>query len=334
MNGNFKNLLPSTNAFNLFWSLILHSAQSVSVRTHLANDILELNLLPNVQRPILIQNAIPESERRQWWKHIQTRSKNEVVLVDTQTVSVNENEDEDDNEAGKSRLVSALERVQASIRQKSRDPIYVESIGSSCSMDQLPIYEYCQSFFGDSDILSNFSPHTPMHEQLIISSNQARSTMSSRCYTTTSLCIGGGPIEYRMEAISQENIAAYKGTRAIARTWEGDAFNVGWNSMEGRLWDSENLGNIVSARVLPGDILVLPRNWWFQSQSQRAAANISVFSKRCGSGEFEQLVQDILPPKLANKMLLTLGSAGADDDDKYQMLFDSIKLQYRGEVSA
>ena len=100
------------------------------------------------------------------------------------------------------------------------------------------------------------------------------------------------------------------------------------------MWNSENLGNeVVSTVVLPGDILVIPRSWWFQSQTQIGAANISVLGKRCGSAEFEGLVQDILPLEISNKMQLTLDSASrehCDDGKKYQMLFDGIKLLNRG----
>ncbi|CAJ1933876.1 unnamed protein product [Cylindrotheca closterium] len=325
--------LLSATAFYCFCQIFLlpQFVHSVVVESRLASEILDLNLLPNVQRPILICDAIAQSQRRQWWKHIQTRSKSEMVMVDVQTTSVEDNGGgEEEEEEGEQPLQDALEKVQSSIEQENGEAIYVASIGSSCSTDQLPIYEYCQSFFSDPDILSNFSPYTPMHEQLVISCNQAISTLSSRYYATTILSIGGGPIEYEMEAISQKTIDSYKGTRAITRTWDGDTFNVGWNSGQDILMDdwSDNQRDVVSACIQPGDILIIPKNWWFQSKSQQNIANISVLGRRCGSKEFEELVQHILPSNLANVMLLALEEN--EDEEKCQMLFDSIKLQNRG----
>jgi hypothetical protein len=89
-------------------SLARCTTVSVAIDSISGNDINGYNLLSDVRRPTVILHAIPLSERRQWWKHIQTRSKNELVQVDRQNIpGILEQE-----------LVHALELIESSLKAR------------------------------------------------------------------------------------------------------------------------------------------------------------------------------------------------------------------------
>jgi hypothetical protein len=200
----------------------------------------------------------------------------------------------------------------------AHEPILVSSIGSSCSTDQLPIYDCCQSFFRDSDILPHFSSYTPMHDQLVISCNQAKSTMCSKFYTTIIVSLGGGSVDYWLEPQTSHNQKTYDASRAVTRTWEGDSFSLGWNSGESLI--ASNDKHTGTIRVRPGDVLVIPQQWWFQSQATHSSASISVHSKRCSSTQFSDLILHVLGKEDGNLL-----SANDEEDVKVQKLFECIR---------
>ena len=90
----------------------------------------------DLYKPVLLSEIVNVRDRRSWWKHIQTRSKNELVQVHRQLSDATFEQE----------LIHAL-----ALLQTASEPIYVSSIGSSCSTDQLPIYEFCESLF-DTDV--------------------------------------------------------------------------------------------------------------------------------------------------------------------------------------
>lgn len=263
------------------------------------------NLLSDVQRPIVISDAVPLLERRQWWKHIQTRSKNELVQVDRQNTP----------DVLEQQLIHALELVENVM--DSNEPILVSSIGSSCSIDQLAVYDLCQSFFCDPDILTHFAAYTPMHDHLVISCNNAKSMLCTKSYTSIILSLGGDNVDYWLVPQTLQNRKAYHGYRAVTRTWEGDSFSLGWNSEKNIIESKDDVAKIC---LRPGDILVVPQRWWFQSHANGRSANISIHSKRCSSSGLFDLVRDVL----ATEDIVPL-SGNDEDHAKVQKLFDDIK---------
>ena len=183
-----------------------------------------MQLLP-LKQLVILKQVLDVSTRRSWWKHIQTRSKDELIEVENQRHQRNQrkrrypyyadgelygydddDDDYDDDSVYEQQLLPTLKQLQ-----ESSDPLYVTSIGSSCSLDQLPIHDFIEeSLFGLGrsgregvsedllhDILPEFSTFLPIHDTLVISSNEAISTLCSNTYTSIILNLGGGTIEYK-----------------------------------------------------------------------------------------------------------------------------------------
>lgn len=282
---------------------VVKFSSSMTVNTIPAKEILDgwgeegskLLSCDDISEPLVILDAIPLEERKKWWTHITTRSKNELVRVNRQHLNTADFEME---------LIHALELIE---QQSDDGPVLLTSIGSSCSMDQLPIYDWSQSFFQEPDILCHFSPYTPMHDSLIVSSNNAVSTLCSRAYSTIVICLGGGAIEWWLQPQTDSNLKRYHASRSVTRTWEGDSFSsMGFNSGSTiiDLAEDHTTTTVTCLKLSPGDILVIPQNWWFQNRATDKRANISIHSKRCEESQFSSLVEgftdiDLLFPTLA-----------------------------------
>jgi len=256
---------------------------SLRVQSFTKNEIKSEGPLHSIEAPVLIKDIVPLSSRQQWWRHIQTRSKNELIQV-IQRGTILEQE-----------LCHALELIQASTDSQHDDPIYASSMGSSCSIDQLPVYDFCQALFDDTDVLCDFSIYTPIHETLVLSCNMAQSTLSSRAYTSIIINLGGGSTQWRFESQKNDNEDAYKASSSVTRTWLGNSFSMGWNSPHSLFADSASGTDIVASTITtPGDVLIIPSFWWFQSMANNDRANISIHSKRCGSNDLKALARHIL----------------------------------------
>jgi hypothetical protein len=267
--------------------------------------------LGHVPQPLIIAQAIDIQERRQWWKHIQTRSKNEIVQVRRGTKVYDQE------------LIDALELLQLAV-----EPVHVTSLGSSCSMDQLPNYDFCESLFEDPDVLSCFSEYTPMHDTLELSCHGAVSTLSSRAYTSIVITLGGGELEWRLEPQTTESLKAHDASSAVTRTWNGQDFSWGWNSRE-RLEPHTADMTVLAITTTPGDVLIIPNNWWFQSCAV-GPANISVHSKRCGSKDLPKLIQHILGGGAAGDptSASSSSSSAGDPQEMVHELFERIESSW------
>jgi hypothetical protein len=264
--------------------------------------------IQDIHKPLVLSEIVNVQDRREWWKHIKTRSKNELVQVHRQAShGVFEQE-----------LVHALELLQT-----ASEPLYVTSIGSSCSTDQLPIYDFCQSLFDDNDVdvLAYFSSYTPMHDSLFLSCHDAVSTLCSRAYTSAVVNIGGGSVEWSFfenpTAEDDINFQAFDSYAAVTRTWNGHEFSLGWNSPH-HLSLEDNSMAITRLTTRPGDVLIIPSFWWFQSRA-KGPANISIHSKRCGVNDLPVLIQHIL----GDKEIIS----GGDPQDMVQQLFECIETR-------
>ena len=155
-------------------------------------------------------------------------------------------------------------------------------------------------------MLAYFSSYTPMHDSLVLSCQNAVSTLCCRLYTSTIVNIGGGSVEWIFEPpIAGDDTDADQALNsyaAVTRTWNGHEFSLGWNSPRD-LFSKEEKGSerhnkISPTRLttLPGDVLIIPSLWWFQSQA-KGPANIAVHSKRCGLKDFPTITRHITGSK-------------------------------------
>ena len=285
----------------------------------------QLPLQLPLTQPTIIKQVLDIDTRRLWWKHMQTRSKDALVKIENQSHRkrndqlqrlrssygadrlLHDNDDDadfdsdfyEDNGVYEGKLLPTLKQLE-----KSYDSLYVTSIGSSCSLDQLPIHDYVEeSLFGMKggsgggkegaknklrDLLPEFSTYLPIHDTLVISSNMATSTLCSNTHTSIILNIGGGTIDYKFcnVATSGHDEKADIGNlllsgdesycKSISRTWNGYEFSFGYNSPLNLFDENEDetptLAETTSTVTsYPGDVIVVPSSssgkswWWYQS---------------------------------------------------------------------
>ena len=107
-------------------TLLVDDASSLSIDSVATHDFQKVT--KSLDRPLLIEQTLPIEECRQWWKHIQVRSKDELVRLERQTTGSKHEQT----------LLHALETISS----QPTESIYITSSGSSCSTDQLPLYEF------------------------------------------------------------------------------------------------------------------------------------------------------------------------------------------------
>ena len=273
---------PAMNRVGLvvLLTLLVGSTSSLSIDSvAMHNDFQKVT--KSLDRPLLIEQALPIEECHQWWKHIQVRSKDELVQLERQVTGSKHEQT----------LLHALETVSA----QPAEPIYITSSGSSCSTDQLPAYDFHQSFFEDPDSLPYFSLYTPLHDTLVVSGPGALSTLS--CYSITFLntCLSGGSLEWRFLPRLEDTKGVLHAHETITRTWEGYSFSLGEQS-ETNLFDERFDESVITASSNPGDLVIIPKDCWFQTRGLHRPG-VSIQSKRCGSSELQLLVSQLLTPE-------------------------------------
>lgn len=283
--------------------LLVVGASSFSIDSIAIHDFQKVTKA--LDRPLLIEQALPHKECRQWWTHIQIRSKDELVRLERQATGSKHEQT----------LLHALETIST----QPTESIYITSSGSSCSTDQLPAYEFHQSFFEDPDSLSYFSGYTPLYDTLVVSGPGALSTLS--CYSITCLntCLSGGSLEWRflprIEEETEDGLHAYE---TITRTWEGYGFSLGEQS-ETNLFDERFDESVITATSNPGDLVIIPKDHWFQTRGLHRPG-VSIQSQRCGSSELQLLVSRLLTPEERQVFCWT-----DDAEDIVRALFDAIE---------
>jgi hypothetical protein len=192
-------------------TLLVAGTSSLSMASVAIHDFQKVS--NSLDRPLLIEQALPIEECRQWWKHIQVRSKDELVRLERQATGSKH----------EPTLLHALETVSS----QPTESIYITSSGSSCSTDQLPAYDFHQSFFEDTDSLPYFSVYMQLYDTLVVSGPGALSTLS--CYSITSLntCLSGGSLEWRFLPRIEETEDVLHAYETMTRTWEGYGFSLG-----------------------------------------------------------------------------------------------------------
>jgi len=279
-------------------------------------ESLGLPLDQEIVRPLVLTNILPQEQRRKWWKHIQTRSGQEEVAVQIGSPP----------HSFRSELGTLLKQL-ASTSESDIDSIFVSSMGSACSMDQIPVYDTIDSLFREPDVLSLFGSFTPIHETLEISAGGAMSTLAARFSTMVFVHLGGGSIEWMCEPATKESLDALEASEAMTRTWNGNSFTMGWNG-RGSLWDlppgddKSNLARLFRKELTsyssnPGDVLVVPPNWWHQSCAS-GRPGIMVVSQRCSAAALPEMIQ-----RIAYKGDFTI-SGSEDSETLVEKLFASI----------
>ena len=235
--------------------------------------------------PTIVQQALHVDQRRAWWKHIQTRSKRELVAV----------ERNNDHNILEMELLHALELIV----HQSSEPISIASIASSCSTDQLPIDDTVDSLFQgnngkkNDNQLSKLSPYFPIYDTLRILGHGATSTTEQLPLTRIVLSLAGGPMK----------VACIEGEEQVAgevhfpvrerklKTWEGKDFRLGRQSSVSIVENDPS-----SILVEPGDVMIFPAGVWYQCQGIRGEQPcVSVWTQRCNS--LSTVVEDVLQSK-------------------------------------
>jgi hypothetical protein len=194
---------------------------------------------PIVDQPVLIEEWLDLEKCEEWLDHITTRSAHESVIV----------------QRSKSFESLPLEDAIESAMGKSshESPVLVESSssnGSSCSMDQIPLYDLINELYTSSDrdngsknnedFLPLLSYHASLPDTLRILGQGASSTLCSHSYTRYNMCLEGSVV-WRLLPPSfpalGNNSATKKVTDVIrdARSletvaWDGYRFSIGQQS--------------------------------------------------------------------------------------------------------
>ena len=289
------------------------------------------------EEPVVVEDTLPIEDCEIWLSHILTRSKNEPVQVQRK------------NKWNNLKLTDATDLV---LKESSHaDPIFVRSAKSSCSMDQLPLYDVIEDLFDNEQTqqyedtlnwFSSFARHAHIHDTLVVAGEGATSsTIQCHPFTKTTLCIDGSQLWRILPPISQTNnpLLKHSATPIFTRAWEGFPFSIGYQTASqhnlfafrhqsvktGRNFDEEDDGedddeleeaeckydnfqewaedpNMLlpnihtpldsdgypwhSTVTLPGDLLVIPPGWWYQSYNLEPS--VSIQSQRCGGSEMGQ----------------------------------------------
>ena len=283
-------------------TLLVDDASSLSIDSVATHDFQKVT--KSLDRPLLIEQALPIEECRQWWKHIQVRSKDELVRLERQATGSKHEQT----------LLHALETISS----QPTESIYITSSGSSCSTDQLPSYEFHQNFFEDPDSLSYFSVYTPLYDTLVISGPGALSTLSCYSITWLNTCLSGGSLEWRFLPRIEETEDVLHAYETITRTWEGYGFSLGGQS-EFNLFDERFDESVITASSNPGDRVIIPKDHWFQTRGLHRPG-VSIQSKRCRCSELQLLVSRLLTPE---ERQVFRGTDNAEDI--VRALFDTIE---------
>jgi hypothetical protein len=287
-----------------------------------------------LNEPVVIESALDWRQCQYWWKHILTRSLYEDVTVDR---------------GGEQASVSLKKATQLVMEESShQNPIYVSSPGSSCSTDQLPLYDLLASFFDLPDWMPLFSLHAPITDTLVLAGEGASCQLQRHPYTTFSLGVVGNQLWRLLPPKEME------GSKSIDSTaWDGFAFSTGecvpsgelfgllHNDLEdeetyegmddGKFFEYQHLAekghmlrpNLaideewISTVVLDGDVLIIPPNWWYQSYG--VERSVTLTSQRCHNlSEFLQhVVQSSKVKPAANSELLQMTHYDSVDAAKH-----------------
>ncbi|CAB9503319.1 expressed unknown protein [Seminavis robusta] len=137
--------------------------------------------------PVVLEEFLDVSECEEWWQHISTRSRNEPVQVH--------------GDSSSSQQLMPLRRAVTHILQSSSHatPLSATSLGSSCSTDQLPLYDRLDALFTEDDtddtmdwLSACFGRHVPLYDTLTIEGEGSSATpISSHPFTQMILCLQG-----------------------------------------------------------------------------------------------------------------------------------------------
>ena len=131
--------------------------------------------------PVVVEDIIDLKPCDEWLSHILTRSGHEMVNVQREFGVVQQKT-----------LDKAIEMAMANSRHS--DGIYITSKtdnGSSCSTDQLALYDVQEDLFADIDWLPYFAYYTTVSDALIVSGNGGTSELECYPWTTTKTCLNG-----------------------------------------------------------------------------------------------------------------------------------------------
>ena len=167
--------------------------------------------------PVIVEDVVDERQCGEWLHYIKKRSRREIMAVRRGS----------DRQRLEMTLGDALELLIQSSRE---DPISAASLGSSCSTDQLPLYDVLDGIHDpagdDEDWLPLLSAYAPTHDTLALSGAGAASDLCSYALTGSSLCLSGkqlwralppGSLSLPDEPIRRE-------------AWDGYSFSMGRRS--------------------------------------------------------------------------------------------------------
>jgi hypothetical protein len=284
-------------------SLCLPGRQAVAFyMTRLS--VAEFKSSPVLDEPVVVENVLPLEDCTAWTRHILTRSGHEDPLVERR---------------GNTKCMKLEDAVALVMQESSHyDPIYVSSKGSSCSTDQLPLYDVLDSLFTEGeqdgkmrDWLPLFTLHAPFADNVVVAGQGSSSPLECRPYYRFSVGLSGNQV-WRIlppDALRQPS-------ESIQITaWDGFEFSVGYLQRNGGLFEfrhsevahdfgespymdedkfiefqdlveqpdllkpSLSVKGWYSTVLLDGDVLVIPPHWWYQSYGLEFS--VSLQSQRC-----------------------------------------------------
>ena len=258
-----------------------------------------------LEQPLVLEGALEWSDCQSWWSHIATRSGQEDVNVDRPDGS----------------SFMTLQTAAQLVRKESShsDPIRVTSPGSSCSTDQLPLYDLFESLLDSVDFMPLFSWHVPISDTLVIAGEGASCQLQRHPYPKYILGLAGNSL-WRLLPPEQDFpsesmlLEAWDGFHIsigeqVAQQRGGELFELRHKDVQGRDGDFEDEKMVfmdeekfdyfqhlaekdhflrpslavdeewISTVLLDGDLLVIPSNWWYQSYNMEMS--ISLESQRC-----------------------------------------------------
>lgn len=142
--------------------------------------------------PVVVQDVLSMPKCDQWWDHISTRSHKEMVQVTQQ------------RKASKTKLLLAQATKLVASASSHGNPLFLTSIGSSCSTDQLPLYDTLEELFVNPDTdfedrndwFAYLGRHAPTYDTLVVSGEGSTfpNAISSHPFTKTILCLQGSQL--------------------------------------------------------------------------------------------------------------------------------------------
>ena len=191
--------------------------------------------------PVVIEDVLAADTCEQWISHILKRSNKEAVQVERQQ--------QRQHHTLLMPLGQAIEWVTRA--STHTDPLCAVSLGSSCSTDQLPLYDTLEELFVDYDEPTRsedtldwcacLGRHAAMHDTLTVLGDGARSNLAAYPVTKLILCLQGRqliraipPLPSSQPKQSSSNSTtdnletSFPATKPIwTKAWEDFSFSMG-----------------------------------------------------------------------------------------------------------